>query len=146
MCQRMQRRVLESTLFEYWNRLLAMCAFETCANPMDHTRSTHVFMSSPLHLWVSKRIADASCDSSAMLSSRRQVENTTSTFAPDLVSEELYQRFIENEQRVRGQDYRPFSASYFRKTWKKARPLVKVTTFGDFMKCTECTELKEKLR
>ena len=46
---------------------------------------------------------------------------------------------------MRGGNGRAISRSYFNKTWRKARPLVKLSRFGDFMKCSDCTEMNEKL-
>lgn len=46
---------------------------------------------------------------------------------------------------MRGDKAMKCSRSYFNRIWKKARPLIKVTRSGDFMKCSECTELNEKL-
>lgn len=46
---------------------------------------------------------------------------------------------------MRGDKAMKCSRPYFNRIWKTARPLIKVTRCGDFMKCSECTEVNVKL-
>ncbi|CAB1104041.1 unnamed protein product [Ectocarpus sp. CCAP 1310/34] len=59
--------------------------------------------------------------------------------------QEMYARFAEHTRHVHGEVDSGFSRPYFNQIWREERPLIKLARFGDFMKCSDCTEINEKL-